>query len=105
MICAQRLDQRKKIKNELDETIRKIRKEKGLWLIKMLYYSSMFYIKADKGFHGLFYKEGWSKIFRYELKNLNTYYSALYTPKAPKNLIDMLLLQKNRLEGYIIKDL
>ncbi|AVR43932.1 hypothetical protein C7S20_00860 [Christiangramia fulva] len=104
-ICSERLDKRKKIKAELDETISKVRNGNKIWSINMTYYLLCFTLRASRALEEHFYKKSWNRLLKYELKNLNLYYAALYTADAPKYIIDILIEQKNRVENYVVNDL
>lgn len=47
----------------------------------------------------------WDKCCNCELDNVSQYYNVLYTEDLPRNITDLLLGQKEKIESYLIDDL
>ena len=101
-ICAKRLEVRRMIKTELSESIDKVRNENRSAAEKPIIYLISEAIMGGFKLMLLCQRKNWQGLYKCELHNLSLYYNALYTPNAPKEIIDSLLTQKNRIEDYMI---
>ena len=64
-------------------------------------------VKIDTFIQSLFYfaPSEWDKCYNCELDNVGQYYNLLYTENLPRNITDLLLGQKEKIENYLIEDL
>ncbi|MBZ9730568.1 hypothetical protein LB467_12810 [Salegentibacter sp. JZCK2] len=47
----------------------------------------------------------WDKCYKCELENVSQYHDLLYTENLPRNINELLLVQKAKIENYLIEDL
>ena len=103
-LCDERLEMRKNIKTELTKSIIKVRNENYSEAQKPVIYLISNAINGGYFFMLLCQRKDWIGLHNCELHNLNLYYTALYTPGAPKMIIDTLLKQKNKIEDYVLNE-
>ncbi|WP_026933793.1 hypothetical protein [Christiangramia echinicola] len=103
-ICDERMEMRKKIKTELNKSIYKVRNENYSDAEKPVIYLISNAIYGGYSFMLFCQRKDWDGLRSCELHNLNSYYTALYTPGAPKLIIDTLLKQKNKIEDHIMTE-
>ncbi len=102
-ICIERSGKRKKLRSEIEGSLCKIRNEKELLAEKTLIYVISKTISLTSSVVVYFQSEDWDSIISWEKRNLNLYYITLYTPNAPKPMVDMLLRQKSCIEDYLME--
>ena len=103
-ICKERLEVRKKIQTELTKSIFKVRNENCSEAGKPLLYIISKILKGSFSLEFLYHNKDWPGLQRCEMNNLHLYYKALYTPRAPKTIINLLLGQKKMIEDYLHRE-
>ena len=95
---------REVIKTELEEFLKDIQNQKKQELLTKIgfycipnYFELKYYLKKHLEFlHEESFQNG-------ELNNVDLYYAALYTPSLGQQRTDVLLLQKGKIEDYLMK--
>ncbi|WP_300439554.1 hypothetical protein [Christiangramia sp.] len=103
-ICIERSEKRQIAKKQLEKRIGKLRNQNCLWPENMLFYLVVQIFNTTSSIVLYFQPKNWNSIMYWESRNIQLYYTVLYTPGVPKPVVNMLLRQKNDIEEYMMNE-